>query len=269
LTRLRWFGHATVRLEVSGKRFLFDPLLAGGIGPVRRRGKSPDLDIGPVDAVVISHAHQDHLHLASLRQLDRKAIVVVPTGAGRLVRRIGFADVRELDVNGTTRVDDVTIRAVPASHDGRRMPFGPMAPALGYVLDGDERIYFAGDTDLFPGMADIATDLDLAILPIGGWGPTLRSGHLDPTTAAAALRLLKPRAAVAVHWGTLWPMGMGRVRRHRFEGPGERFIEAARHTAPDVIIPPLSPGDTFDLPGADGTVDASRAPATPAGLRDG
>ena len=250
MTRLRWFGHATVRLELSEGRFLFDPLLAGGIGPVRRRGKSPDLDIGPVDAILVSHAHQDHLHLASLRQIDRSAIVVVPRGAGRLVRQLGFGDVRELDVDEATTVGEVRIRAVPAAHDGRRMPFGPMAPALGYVLDGEDRVYFAGDTDLFPGMADIASDLDLAILPIGGWGPTLRSGHLDPQTAAAALRLLRPRAAVAVHWGTLWPMGMGRVRRHRFHGPGEHFIEAARTTVPDVLIPRLLPGDTFDLPAA-------------------
>jgi L-ascorbate metabolism protein UlaG (beta-lactamase superfamily) len=250
LTRLRWFGHATVRLELSEGRFLFDPLLAGGIGPVRRRGKSPDLDIGPVDAILVSHAHQDHLHLASLRQIDTSAVVVVPRGAGRLVRRLGFGDVRELDVDEATTVGEVRIRAVPAAHDGRRMPFGPMAPALGYVLDGEDRVYFAGDTDLFPGMADIASDLDLAILPIGGWGPTLRSGHLDPQTAAAALRLLRPRAAVAVHWGTLWPMGMGRVRRHRFHGPGEHFIEAARTTVPDVLIPRLLPGDTFDLPAA-------------------
>ena len=248
MTRLRWFGHATVRLEMSERRFLFDPLLAGGIGPVRRRGKSPDLDIGPVDAVLISHAHQDHLHLASLRRLDPSAVVVVPRGAGRLVRALGFTDVRELDVDESTTIGAVRIRAVAAAHDGRRMPFGPMAPALGYVLEGEDHVYFAGDTDLFPGMADIAPELDLAILPIGGWGPTLRSGHLDPMTAAAALRLLRPRAAIAVHWGTLWPVGLARVRRHRFEGPGERFIEAARQTAPDVVIPSLLPGDTFELP---------------------
>jgi L-ascorbate metabolism protein UlaG (beta-lactamase superfamily) len=248
LSRLRWFGHATVRLEMDGVRFLFDPLLAGGIGPVRRRGRSPNLDVAPVDAVLISHAHQDHLHLASLRQLDRATTIVVPRGTGRLVRRIGFGDAREMDAGDTTAIGAVTIRAVPAAHRGRRMPFGPDAPALGYVLEGEERVYFAGDTDLFPGMADIDPQLDLAILPIGGWGPTLRSGHLDPQTAAAALRLLRPRVAIAVHWGTLWPMGMGRVRRHRFEEPGSRFIEAARHTAPNVMVPPLMPGDEFEVP---------------------
>jgi L-ascorbate metabolism protein UlaG (beta-lactamase superfamily) len=248
VTRLRWFGHATVRLELSGVQFLFDPFLSGGIGPVRRRRKSPDLEVAPVDAVLISHGHQDHLHLASLRQLDRATTVVVPNGLGPLVAKVGFADVRELDVDGETSIGDVRIRAVHAAHEGRRMPFGPAAPSLGFVMDGEDRVYFAGDTDLFPGMADIAQDLDLAIVPIGGWGPTLRNGHLDPTTAASALRLLRPRAAVAVHWGTLWPVGLGRVRRHRFDDPGERFIEAARATAPEVLVPPLLPGDSFDLP---------------------
>ena len=109
-------------------------------------------------------------------------------------------------------------------------------------------MYFAGDTDLFPGMADIASDLDLAILPVGGWGPTLRSGHLDPITAAAALTLLRPRVAIAVHWGTLWPIGMSRVRRYRFEEPGGRFIEAAKRVAPTVTVPALLPGDEFELP---------------------
>jgi L-ascorbate metabolism protein UlaG (beta-lactamase superfamily) len=97
-------------------------------------------------------------------------------------------------------------------------------------------------------MADLAGDLDLAILPIGGWGPTLRSGHLNPTTAASALRLLRPRTAVAVHWGTLWPVGMGRVRRHRFDESGDRFIEEAQVTAPEVMIPVLAPGDSFEVP---------------------
>ena len=81
MTRLRWLGHATVRLETSGIRLLFDPLLAGGIGPVRRRRKSSDLEVAPVDAVVISHAHQDHLHLASLRRVGKDVRIIVPREA--------------------------------------------------------------------------------------------------------------------------------------------------------------------------------------------
>ena len=104
-------------------------------------------------------------------------------------------------VDGRVRVRGFSGRSIglaevaPNVNVGRHTHPGPES---GYVLEGEDRVYFAGDTDLFPGMADIASGLDLAILPIGGWGPTLRSGHLDPTTAASALRLLQPRAAVAV-----------------------------------------------------------------------
>ena len=95
-------------------------------------------------------------------------------------------------------------------------------------------------------MSEVAEDLDLAILPIGGWGPTLRGGHLDPK-AATALTMLRPdggRRAL----GNSRPIGLGRVRRHRFEEPGTRFIEAARVVAPDVSIPLLDPGDSIELP---------------------
>ncbi len=248
MTRVTWLGHATVLLEMSGFRLLFDPLLVTGIGPVRRRAKPLTVDPQSIDAILISHAHQDHLHVPSLRQFRRDIRLIVPVGTGRLLRANGFIDVTELAEGGTTSLGDVLVRAVPAAHDGRRVPFGPAAPALGYVIEGERTVYFAGDTDLFPAMSEVAEDLDIAILPIGGWGPTLRGGHLDPERAALALTMLRPRMAIAVHWGTLWPIGLGRVRRHRFEEPGARFIEAARVVAPDVAIPQLDPGDSIELP---------------------
>ncbi len=247
MTRLTWLGHSTVLIETAGTRLLTDPLLAAGIGPVRRRAAAPSLDVSSIDGVLISHLHQDHLHLASLRRLPRGVRVIVPRGGGRLVRSAGFTDVVEVRAGDSVSVGHATVRAVPARHRGRRLPLGPSAPALGYVVDGEHRLYFAGDTDLFEGMAHVADDLDVAILPIGGWGPTLRSGHLDPARAAHALTLLRPRMAVAIHWGTLWPIGMWRVRRDRFELPAAQFIEEARRTAPSVAIPELLPGSAIDL----------------------
>jgi L-ascorbate metabolism protein UlaG (beta-lactamase superfamily) len=245
---LRWLGHATVDLEIGGRRLLTDPVLRPGIGPIRRRTDLVDHDLDTIDAVLISHLHHDHLDLASLRLLRREVRVVVPAGAGGLVRANGARAVTELDVGDVTTVGDVAVRAVHARHSGRRVPFGPSAPALGFVIEGDDTVYFAGDTDIFPGMAELSTRLDLAILPVGGWGPSLRGGHLDPVRAAEALTLLRPRAAVAIHWGTLWPIGMSRVRRELFEGPARRFIEEAARVAPTVTIPLLDPGDRYDLP---------------------
>ncbi|MEA2619778.1 MAG: hypothetical protein QOC97_551 [Chloroflexota bacterium] len=251
MTRLRWLGHSTVVLETGGLRLLTDPVLRAGIGPIRRRPELVDHDLDAIDTVLISHLHHDHLDLPSMRLLPPGVRVIVPVGAGRLLRSNGFADVTELGVGDSTSLGDTVIQAVHARHNGRRIPFGPSAPALGFLIEGDHSIYFAGDTDIFPEMAELAPDLDLAILPVGGWGPTLRGGHMDPVRAAEALTLLRPRAAVAVHWGTLWPIGMSRIRRERFEGPARRFIEEASRVAPDVVIPLLDPGDRFDVPSLD------------------
>jgi L-ascorbate metabolism protein UlaG (beta-lactamase superfamily) len=243
MTRVQWIGHSTVLLETAGRRLITDPVLGLGIGPVRRRVGSIPGELGRIDAVLISHLHHDHLDLRSLRQLDRDVAVIVPVGAGGLLRSAGFRDVREVDRDERVAVGGVQIQATFASHSGRRLPFGPRAPALGYLIDGDQRIYFAGDTELFADMAKLALGLDVAILPVGGWGPTLRGGHMDPVRAAAALTLLRPRHAIAVHWGTLWPIGLSRFRRHLFEEPARRFVDEAHRVAPEVKVSLLEPGD--------------------------
>jgi L-ascorbate metabolism protein UlaG (beta-lactamase superfamily) len=247
MTRLTWLGHSTVLLETGGLRLLTDPVLRARIGPVGRRLDLVEVDLAAVDGVLISHQHRDHLDLPSLRLLRPEVQVIVPSGAGRILGASGLRNVTELDVHDSMTRGDTTIEAVRARHDGRRLPFGPAAPALGFRIDGEHVIYFAGDTDIFPEMAELAPGLDLAILPVGGWGPTLRGGHMDGIRAAKALTLLRPRTAIAIHWGTLWPIGMGRVRRARFEEPGRRFVDEARRIAPLVQVPLLVPGDRIEL----------------------
>jgi L-ascorbate metabolism protein UlaG (beta-lactamase superfamily) len=247
-TRLTWIGHSTVLIETAGRRLMTDPVLGGGIGPVRRRAEQRRHEIGELDAVLISHLHHDHLDLGSLRSLNRDATVVLPAGGGRLVKR-SFSHIVEVGYGDRVSIGDVHLQATPARHSGFRLPFGPRAQALGYVIDGDHRLYFAGDTDTFSGMQLIRPGLDVAILPIGGWGPTLRGGHMDPERAASALALLRPRYALAVHWGTLWPMGLRRVRKDRFEAPLRQFVEAASVAAPGVRVFVLEPGGSVDVSG--------------------
>src|SRR5690606_28842944 len=125
---------------------------------------------------------------------------------------LGFRDVREVAAGEQTEVAGVPIAATPAVHDGRRHPLAAPGEAVGYVVGPPgRRVYFAGDTDIFDGMADLADGLDLALVPVWGWGPSLGPGHLDPDAAAAALRLLRPRLAVPIHWGTLFPFALDRL----------------------------------------------------------
>ena len=258
MTRVSWIGHATVLIETGGRRILTDPVLGAGIGPVRRRTTGKPIDLDAIDAVLISHLHHDHLDLPSLRRVGQDVTLVVPIGAGDLMRTNGFEVVRELGQGDGTDIGGVAIEAVYALHSGRRVPTGLVAPALGFLLRSEHLIYFAGDTDLFPEMADLAAGIDLAILPVGGWGPTLRGGHMNPVRAAAALTLLRPRAALPVHWGTLWPVGMGAVRRSRFEEPARQFQDEASRVAPDVVVSSVEPGGYLVM-AEDGSIEVPSA----------
>ena len=110
-------------------------------------------------------------------------------------------------------------------------------------MHGRADTWFAGDTGLFAGMADLGP-LDLALVPIGGWGPTLGAGHLNPAEAAEAVRRAAPRHAVPVHFGTFWPAGL-RVRRAMFHEPGKRFVDHVATTAPGTRVTELTPGATL------------------------
>jgi L-ascorbate metabolism protein UlaG (beta-lactamase superfamily) len=134
-------------------------------------------------------------------------------------------------------------------HDSRRIR-GSRTEALGYLLEGERRIYFPGDTDLFPEMAGLAPGLDVALLPIWGWGPSLGVGHLDPRRAAEALVLLRPQVAVPIHWGTYYPITSGLLARPRFlQAPAAEFVQRASELAPDVAVRVLRVGGTLQLQG--------------------
>ena len=206
---LQFLGHSTVRAELGGRTVLTDPLLTPRLGPLRR--VVPALDPAgwaDVDLVVISHLHNDHLHLPSLRLVGRSTPVVVPRGAGRWLTGHGFTAVEELGPGQSLTDGGLTVTATHADHAahrwGPRLTHGPHAPAVGHLLQGDGvTVYAAGDTDEFPGMTDLGDDgIDVALLPVWGWGPSLGPGHLDPAGAAAAVQQLRPTVAVPVHWGT-------------------------------------------------------------------
>ncbi len=239
-------------LDLGGRRLLTDPLLRGRLGHLTRHGPPPAPEATQgIDLVLISHLHLDHLDPPSLRTIDRTTELIVPSGAGDVVRRLGFAHVYEVVAGDEIRTKGIRVLAVHAEHEGRRRPErfgGPEADTLGYVIEaGGERVYFAGDTDIYPGMEEQVGATDLALLPVWGWGPSLGDGHMDPRTAAEAAALLTPRVAVPIHWGTFFPVGLKRWRGERLTGPPREFARYARELAPEVEVRVLDPGDSTAL----------------------
>jgi L-ascorbate metabolism protein UlaG (beta-lactamase superfamily) len=241
-----YVGHATTLIELDGVRLLTDPLLRPQVAHLRRLVAPAEIT-QPPDAVLLSHLHYDHVDLGSLRQLGRGVQLVVPHGAAKTFRRRRYRDVVELAVGESTEVGAVRVTAVPAVHDGRRHPFGVGIEAVGYVVTGSRTVYFAGDTDLFEGMEELA-GADAALIPVSGWGSKVGPGHLDPARAATALGLLAPRVAIPIHWGTYAPAHW-RLTRHRLEGdePAVAFREAAAVTAPGTEVRVLQPGQDTTL----------------------
>jgi L-ascorbate metabolism protein UlaG (beta-lactamase superfamily) len=244
---LTWFGHATVLVQDRAS-VLTDPLLTGSLLHLHRRaGSRPPSLSGQVDAVALSHLHIDHLHLPSLRLLDRGTPVLVPRGAARLLRRARVEPI-EVVAGDVVEVHGADIEVVPALHDADRWPFGrTRGEAVGYILRGDGATYFAGDTAVFPGMARLASRLDVALLPVGGWGPWLRGQHMDPEEAASCLPSLHTRVSVPIHYGTFWPRGVGWLRSRVFYEPGREFAASARRLAPGVEVRVLAPGDSTEV----------------------
>lgn len=278
--RIVFLGHATVLIEVDGVRLLTDPLLRGRVAHLHRQVPpiDPSVWVG-TDAVLISHLHRDHLDLPSLRLLGLDTHIFVPPGAGEWLRGEGFTTVTELSVGGQADVGGLRVTATEARHDGRRRPGpgGMRAETLGYLVHGRRTVYFAGDTGLFDGMSALSSSLDsagmpnteprhapgttsrspavgldatpemapwldVALLPVAGWGPTLGPGHMDPLEAARAAGLLAPRIAIPIHWGTLLPIGIAARHRARLSDPPRVFAEHLASLAPRVEVRVLAPG---------------------------
>jgi L-ascorbate metabolism protein UlaG (beta-lactamase superfamily) len=246
--KITWVGHSTVLFEADGTRIITDPMLRRRVAHVRRVTEAPAPIGGELDAVLISHVHHDHLDVRSLRRLRARRIVV-PRGAGTLVSHGAFAEVVEVEEGAEISLGDVTVVATRADHSARRWPFGREIPALGYLIRGSATAYFAGDTDLFDGMSGLAPDLDLALIPIDGWGPRVGAGHLDPRRGAEAVRRLAPRVAVPIHWGTYRRIGLdGDFATLREQA--ELFERLVADASSGVEVEVLPPGGSLEIPAA-------------------
>ncbi len=252
--RVTYVGHATLLIEIGGVRLLADPLLRQHVMHLRRRSTPiPPHVYTNIDAVLLSHLHYDHLDLPSLRKLGKTTRLLAPVGAGALLHQQGFTNVEEVRIGDPVRFGSVAVTPTFALHSGTRGPFGPSAETLGFLIDQPTspahpltRIYFAGDTDIYPEMADMAGALDLALLPVWGWGPTLGAGHMDPVRAAEAARILAPRATIPIHWGTFYPIAMHHLLPSFLINPPQIFHTAVQKMAPEVAVRILQPGQHYE-----------------------
>ena len=211
-----FIGHASFFVQIGGQNVMIDPNFARWLFVLKRLRK-PGLqvrDLPPIDLVLVTHAHFDHLHRPSLRAITQHAracgapapIIVIPTHVLDLVSDLGFGDVIELDWWNNYRHRGLTVTHVPSRHWGARIIKDSHRGYGGYVLrDGKHSLYHAGDTAYFPGFREIGSRLapELALLPIGAYNPpSFRNVHADPADATRAFLDLNSRWMVPMHYGT-------------------------------------------------------------------
>lgn len=248
--RITWLGHSTVVLDLDGVRILTDPLLRAHAGLLRRLAPRPDpAQWSRPDAVLLSHLHHDHAELRSLRMLRGVPVMSAPRNV-RWLRRRGVLPAVPLGDDWTPLARGVEVRQVPADHHHRPMPHRPN-DANGHLVRGPSgTVWVAGDTGLYPEMVELAGmaggSIDVALVPVWGWGPKLSAGHLTPEEAAHAVARSGARYAVPVHWGTLHPPLVTSLAREWLERPGERFAAAMADLDATVVL--LDPGQAWTLP---------------------
>ena len=280
--RITWIGHATVLIEIDGVRILTDPALTSSLAHLRRRRPAPAIDELAPDLVLVSHLHMDHLHRPSLRLLTARSAsaatpttavaipatrmtstlrgstksaprIVVPTGSASLALGLHFSQVDEMQAGDHRRIEvdgrHIEVEAVHADHSGSRGPHSRVkAAAIGFVVRaGTRSVYFAGDTDLFADMAAIGP-VEVALVPVWGWGPSLGERHLNPSTAADAAVLLDADHVIAIHWGTYSPVRIRRGSPAWLDDPLPAFREALGRLAPARHLIELHPGDSVTVP---------------------
>ena len=250
--KLTWLGHSTVVLDMDGARVLTDPLLRPHAGPLRRLTPQPEPSSWQdPDAVLISHLHSDHAEVGSLRMLRGTPLMTDPANVAWLQKR-KLEPALSLGDHWTPVAHGVEVRQVRAVHGHRPMPHRPNATNGHLVRGPSGTVWIAGDTELYDEMKalpDLAGGpIDVAVVPVWGWGPRLSGGHLNPESAALAVGMTRARFGVPVHWGTLHPPFFNRARRNWLELPGERFADAVVEHCPGTTAVVIDPGQSWSLP---------------------
>ncbi|GGP47430.1 Zn-dependent hydrolase [Saccharothrix coeruleofusca] len=259
---LTWYGHASTLVEIDGARVLIDPVWSDRcspsslVGPRRLHPVPHQLEeVGPVDAVVISHDHYDHLDLPTVRAITRgqDAVFVVPLGVGEHLRRWKVPEARivELDWDESHEVAGVRLTATPAQHfSGRGFQRDNTLWASWVIAGPRHRVYYSGDTGYFDGYERIGREhgpFDASLIQIGAYNARWSDIHMTPEEGVAAHRDLRGGLLVPVHWATF------NLAMHDWTEPVDRVWREAK--AHDVPLAVPRPGERIDVaapPSVDG-----------------
>jgi len=211
--QVTWIGHASFLIQTEGLNILVDPVWSRWLG-ILKRVRNPGLeieDLPPIHAVLITHAHFDHLHLRALGRIGAGQPIVVPRGVGKLVRGRGFGEVIELDLWQKAQIGPLEITFTPSKHWGARMVHDVNRGFGGYLIrnESGRTVYHCGDSAYFEGFTRIGgeADIDLAMMPIGAYeAMSGRDVHLNPEEALGAFGDLRAKHMVPMHYGT-FPLG--------------------------------------------------------------
>ena len=253
-TAVTFIGHSSFLVQTGGQSILIDPVFATRLILMRRQRRAGILvrDLPDIDAVLLTHAHMDHLNRPSLRAVTREMrrrglpapIAIVPRAVTDLVRTLGFSAVHELDWWQSLAYNGLSITATPAKHWGARMFKDTHRGFGGYVIQatGGPAIYHSGDTAYFDGFREIGLRLrpDIALLPIGAYFPdSYRAVHTSPEEALRAFQDMKSDVMIPMHFGTF------RLGREPMTEPLPRLLAAAERVGIRSKIKPLSEGETW------------------------
>lgn len=256
-TAVTFIGHSSFLLRTAGRALLVDPVFATRLILLRRQRRPGILvrDLPTIDAILLTHAHMDHLNLPSLRAVVREMrrrglpapVAIVPNGVEDLVHRIGFREVRSLRWWESTMLEGLTITATPAKHWGARMFKDTHRGFGGYAVaaPGMPTLYHSGDTAYFNGFHEIGRRLrpDIALLPIGAYFPdSYRSVHTSPEEAMRAFVDLGALVMVPMHYNTF------RLGREPMSEPLPRLLAAATQLGIEDRVRPLREGETWLVP---------------------
>jgi N-acyl-phosphatidylethanolamine-hydrolysing phospholipase D len=251
-----WVGHSTLLVQLDGLNFLTDPTWADRTGPFNglvgvKRYTPPGIafdELPPIDFVLISHDHYDHLDEATVRRLARAydPLFVVPMGLKSWLTDRGITKAIELNWWESTRLKGVEITCTPAQHgSGRTLADQGRRLWSSWAVSGSKRFYFGGDTGYYRHFKDTGDALgpfDLAALPIGSYTPRAltRPVHISPEEALQAAADLRAKHMIGIHWGTF-----GLAREPYDEPPKRLAAEVARRGMDPTAVWVTKPGETL------------------------